>query len=250
MDHIAFDIPKRSSFNRLCILKCPHDHSDVEHLFVSGMSTFKGLALQDWQDTENLSKTKSKLYLGPGVYIQVVQNLPGSRWNQSWEQSNSRILTAQDRNHVRNEFEALKKEDMDGEWWKRWRDRFALLMGGLSDASTFGAGIEVTARGIFFQYKWSSGGSTTEGSTQLSTTALGTVAGMVGKATLVGPGIAAGIYFIPWGKLLSWMGQVFVWIKDILNWLWEKIKSIASTGASYISSAGANSECRPVKRIA
>ena len=103
---------------------------------------------------------------------------------------------------------------MGGEgWWKKWRGPLASILGVLAGSAGFAGAVTAAAAGAYVSFVWDS--------MSLKAGAVaGTVTGAAcGGAVLLGAGVAAAVYFMPWGS-------VFGVLRSALSWLWAKVVSL------------------------
>ena len=87
------------------------------------------------------------------------------------------------------------------------------ILGVLAGGAGFAGAVTTAAAGAYVNFAW--------GSMSLKAgTVVGTVTGAAcGGAVLLGGGVAAAVYFIPWGS-------VFSVLRSALSWLWAKVVSL------------------------
>ena len=217
----------------LKICRCGYDKNVQDYLKVQGTCTFNKTFLQEWQEQPDNTK---RLILGPGVIIEVIPNM-SSGWElpqESFEYSKQE--------KVSKSVEQMIQTSMDGNWWEQWKAPMAAILGSLSGAARFAATMNLTAGGAFVQYKFL--GS----QLAVGTAALKASAALSGGCIVLGTGVAAAVYFIPWESFFEWLKQAFKWLMHKINELWTKVKEwLASCVSTLVRSAGRSKIITPLK---
>jgi hypothetical protein len=211
VDEISFDV--HSCIRTLKILRCG-DSDANRQLLINGSSTFGEVRLDMWQ----AKRRKRSIYLGLGVQIKVELN-----GNSSWARST-------------NEFDAFQQEELrryvrsmghisTNSAWDEWKGPVAVILGLAVGAGKFAFSMKVAAGGMYAKYKFGMlavelGAAGAKGSV---------VATAAGPAILLGVGVAAAVYFIPWDS-------VFKWLEKVIAWLWEGMKAIWARFQSWVTS--------------
>ncbi|WYZ35433.1 hypothetical protein EsH8_X_000080 [Colletotrichum jinshuiense] len=221
LNDIRFHVPR--NIRSLIVMRCGFSYNINSQLCIDGSSTFRDTKLRKWQSR----KHKGSLFLGRGVGISIDPN--GKGWAQA-KQSFQRNFTEDEKRDIRQQFQKMRNQPQEGErWWHEWKGIVASLMGILSCGVKLTASIKASAGGAFFHYQYGmmslkAGAAYAKGAT---------VATAAGPAVLVGMGIAAAVYFMPWETLLDWFESIFSWclggLKTIWSWFREWLASFRST---------------------
>ncbi|KAK1995071.1 hypothetical protein LX36DRAFT_179457 [Colletotrichum falcatum] len=208
---ISFRIPR--AIRVLMVIRCGFGSNIDRQLCVSGDSTFRDAELQEWQ----YKRHKGVLAFGPGVGISIDPEAP--RWAHA-RQSLRRGFTAGERERLARHFDVMRNRPVDGEWWREWRGSVASIMGVLSGGVKLAAAVKASAGGAFFHLNYGilslkAGGGFAQASF---------LASAAGPAVLVGAGVAAAVYFVPWDKLFAWFEGMLPWLLDRLRTIWSMIK--------------------------
>ncbi|GAB1315445.1 hypothetical protein MFIFM68171_05655 [Madurella fahalii] len=168
--------------------------------------------------TEMEERRKHKFYLGPSVRIRVGMD-QGSPWSSAMRSSES--LSSEDKEKLRTHLQAMENADMDGKWWRAWKGPVSAILGLAVAAGKLAIGLEATVAGIFVEYtfgymSWKAAAAAPK--TSVTMTA-------AGSAILLGVGVAAAVYVIPWDGLFSWFRGFFASIWDWMCNVWAKFKS-------------------------
>ncbi|KAM5350988.1 hypothetical protein ACJ41O_003711 [Fusarium nematophilum] len=206
----------RSSIDTLKILRCGH-HDDPEgRLIVSGSATLKGVRLDEWQD---FSHKEKKVFLGKGVYIKIDSDRASS-WFESTES-----LSQRQRAKVHDYLGRMRNTRMTGTWWEEWKGLIAGILGVSATSVKLAAGLKASAGGFFFNFK-TFATSFQAGAFKASLSSIATAAG---PAVLLGAGVAACVYFVPWEDVFTWLRGAFATIWDWFTALWDKFRSYMET---------------------
>ncbi|KAH0532900.1 hypothetical protein TsFJ059_001532 [Trichoderma semiorbis] len=219
ISHLYFDIG--SGITDLKVYRCATNDNPNEYLHVDGDSIFHGQAVRSWEGMYH----EAELRLGPGVVFNL-----GSHIGQLGQLSEtSSAISDFDRNKLHAHIEKMDRVKMEGSWWEDFRAPISAIVGILASAGKLASTglVKMSAKGIFVQYKFIGYAISTATAASMSALSAGT-------AMLVAPGVAAAIYFIPWGSIFGWLNTVVSWLTTGLNKIWEKIKDWLASCASTI----------------
>ncbi|EXF83415.1 hypothetical protein CFIO01_10505 [Colletotrichum fioriniae PJ7] len=211
-DDVYFKMPHNVKL--LMVLRAETCSSPGGQLCINGSSTFRGTELYNWQSRPH----KGSLFFGPDVGIPIDPR--DERWTEA-KRTFERDLTNDEKQKLRRQFEKMRSQPMEGNGWlKEWKGIVASVMGVLAGGLKMVAAITASTGGVFVHYQYGImslkvGAAFAKGSV---------VATAAGPAILVGAGVAAAVYFIPWETLLDWFGDMFSWARDILRRLWSCVK--------------------------
>jgi hypothetical protein len=118
---------------------------------------------------------------------------------------------------------------MNGKWWREWKGPVAAILGLTVAAGKFAVGLKAAAGGVFIEYKLGLM-SLKVAAGVAKTSALVTAAG---SAVLLGAGVAAAVYFVPWDDVFSW---IWDWICN----LWASFRKWASKQAERLKARNQN----------
>ncbi|KAK1702618.1 hypothetical protein BDP67DRAFT_610779 [Colletotrichum lupini] len=206
-DDVYFKMPLNVKL--LMVLRAETCFSTGGQLCINGSSTFRDTKLDDWQSISH----KGRLFFGPDVGIPIDPR--GERWKKA-KRTFERDFTAYEKEKLRRQFEKMRSQPMEGNGWlKEWKGIIASVMGVLAGGLKLVAAITASTGGVFVHYQYGIkslkvGAAFAEGSM---------IATAAGPAILIGAGVAAAVYFIPWETLLDWFGGMFSWARDILSTL-------------------------------
>jgi hypothetical protein len=228
-----FDVS--SEYTTLMILRCGHGkiHSKEPHgrVRITPGSTFAGIRISDWDEEERTRE----LYIGEGVGI------PSSFNKLNSKTSSVNSLSPSEKERLYQTFQDMRNTDMSGKWWREWRGKVAAIVGLTVGAGKAMIGMHATATGVFIDMKYGLFALKAGG---IQTSAVVTAAG---SACLLGVGVAAAVYFIPWDDLFSWLGNLissfFSWLwkvwQEFMEWVSDKIECLRSHVASRMEAARA-----------
>lgn len=206
IEHIGFHVA--SKFEQLKLHHCGFGRNAHEDLLVNGASTFGKVRLDEWEGA-NPKKRRGEIWLHPGVAIEAdMTRALWARVQQTFTGSDA------DKEALRSHFNSMEETKMTGDgWWKNWRAPLAAILGVLAGGAGFAGAVTASAAGAYVNFAW--------GSMSLKAgTAVATATGAAcGGAVLLGTGVAAAVYFIPWGR-------VFNMLRSALSWLWNKVVSL------------------------
>ncbi|KAK2735465.1 hypothetical protein CKAH01_01846 [Colletotrichum kahawae] len=209
---IELDVP--SNFRVLMVLRCGFGSNAKKYLHLDGASTFGGSMIQRWAQKEH----RRRLFLGPAVLIDI--DPEEKSWANS-EQAFKQNLSSREKTRIRRHVEKMKKTSVDGgEWWKRWRGSLASILGILACGAKLAVSIKASAGGALFQFQYGLL-NIKVGAACAKASAVMTAAG---PAVLIGVGVAAAVYFLPWDSILEWLGGVLSWVSDGFIAIWEMFK--------------------------
>ncbi|KAI3534415.1 hypothetical protein CABS02_13246 [Colletotrichum abscissum] len=196
------------------VLRAETCSSTGGQLCIDGSSTFRDIEIYNWQSR----RRKGSLFFGPNVGIPIDPR--GERWTKA-KRTFERDFTDDEKQKLRRQFEKMRSRPMESDGWlKEWKGIIASVMGVLAGGLKLVAAIKASRGGVFVHYQYGMmslevGAAYAKGSM---------VATAAGSAILVGAGLAAAVYFIPWETLLNWFGDMFSWARDILRRLWSWVK--------------------------
>lgn len=113
-------------------------------------------------------------------------------------------------------------------WWDQWKGPVAAILGLITGTGRCAFNINAAASGIILEYKLEA----TCLKFAAGTAKLSASATAVGPAILLGAGVAALVYIIPWGHVLSLIQGIF---SSVWNWicnLWESLSTWVQSRAS------------------
>ena len=182
--------------------------------------------MDTWQEKE---RKDNKLYVGSGVGIEY--ELAQIR---SWRGTQGSNISYTDQESLRSHVRGMNGAEMKGNWWREWRGTVATILGLVVSAGTLVINLKATAGGIFVEYKLGIM-SVKVAAGAVKTSALVTAAG---PAVLLGAGVAAAVYFVPWDKVFSWM-------KSFFSRIWDWICDLCEKFANWKSEQAQRSKARP-----
>ncbi|KAF4822815.1 hypothetical protein CGCTS75_v010563 [Colletotrichum tropicale] len=218
IEAIDFDIP--SNFRVLMVLRCGFGSNAKKYLHLDGSSTFGGSMIQRWAQKGR----RRRLFLGPAVLIDI--DPEEKSWANS-EQAFKQTLRSREKTRIRRHVEKMKKTSVDdGEWWKRWRGSLASILGILACGTKFAVSLKASAGGALFQFQYGLlnikvGAACAEASGFVTA---------AGPAVLIGVGVAAAVYYVPWDSILEWLGGTLSWLSDGFIAIWEMFKDWMASG--------------------
>ncbi|KAH8756796.1 hypothetical protein F5882DRAFT_523844 [Hyaloscypha sp. PMI_1271] len=196
----------------LQIFRCGPDTDRNGRLLIAGDSTFNKISLDKWQEEERNGR---KLLVGDGVGVRV-----DSKWRSS-AASSAFNLNKEQQEELKAHLEAMRKGKMHRNWWKKWKGPVAAILGLVTTTGKIAVSLKVAAGGAFVNFNCAAF-SLQAGVVGLKASAVTTA---VGSAFLLGVGVAAAVYFIPWGDLISWIGSLISRISSWIVRLWEDIQT-------------------------
>ncbi|ORY59251.1 uncharacterized protein BCR38DRAFT_488982 [Pseudomassariella vexata] len=196
-----FDIP--ATVGKLAIIRCGQREDRHRQLRVSGLSTFCGIRLDQW---EIRRVRKHAVILGPGVVIQLHRGMP---WGQR-----KVPLTADEEAKAYQNLKALLEKGVNSASEaktnvKHLKSTIAALLSLLIGAGRIVSALRVTPEGVTLSpdaIPWLKMGAVkvASGFFKLANTA-GTP--VVAGASVTA--VAAAMYFIPWDTLWAWLRAKF-----------------------------------------
>ena len=217
-----FHVPE-PHISALRIQRCSVEKDGQPQLTLNGMSTYVGTRVDEWQSLAN--KEGREFWLGHKVLIRP-DILHSPCWAHSSRQNFSRMDGREERLH--GHFDYMERTAMDSpDWWERWRGSIAGILGLAAGSAKLLAGFDATAKGIYLQYQFGIFSKLTFAAGSASAK---TVVSVAGPAVLLGVGVAATVYFVPWDSVYSWLTDAFSWLWKKIVALWKKFKDfMAST---------------------
>lgn len=215
IEYLDFHVQSTSS---LMVFRVAKQERRRKQLFVSGTSTYNGVRLDEWAATRH----SRKVLLGRGVHVEV--DLAGShRWDSA-----ASVLSSAQRDEIRAHLQRMHNTRMSGNWWREWKGTVAAILGIVVTGAKLTFGMKAAVGGIFVN--WSFAGHVFQaGAFGAKASAVATAAG---PAVLLGAGVAAAVYFVPWESLFQWLrgalSRIWDWICD----LWEGIQKLLSKNRS------------------
>ncbi|KIW38381.1 uncharacterized protein PV06_09352 [Exophiala oligosperma] len=140
-------------------------------------------------------------------------------------------LSSRERQELNEKLRLIKNIDQNGHWWSRVKEPLSAILSLVVATGKVLVALKATAGGIFVQYKVA-GMSFNLAGGAFKTSALLTA---TGPAALVGAGVAAAVYFIPWFT-------VFSWIQGFFSSIWDTIRRWVENFQRFLSSLAAESE--------
>lgn len=245
---IYFNVP--SQFKTLMIFRCGHggsgdgdNNKDAKvsrnRVRINERSTFAGVRIGDWTQAQRANK----LYIGEGVGV------PTTFDHISINATSSANVSSSERDQLQQNIQAMRNTDMGGKWWNDWKGPIAAALGIVSGAGTFAmaSAIHATKTGVFINMKY--------GFFALKMGAVHTkVAAMVtaaGTGVLLGAGVAAAAYFIPWDDFFGWLGNMisrfFSWLwrlwQEFMAWISDKVECLRSHVAARMKLGQKQAKC-------
>ncbi|KAF6821403.1 hypothetical protein CPLU01_12537 [Colletotrichum plurivorum] len=214
LSRIEFHVP--SNISVLLVLRCSLSRPDEGRLFVDGHSTFRETELQDWAGMDH---KKRSVFFGPGTVVTVD---PRSKaWQQSTE-SLRRNLNPHEKENIRRRVDEMKATRTEGgNWWDKWSGSLAAILGILAGGSKLVAQASAAVGGTLVDFNC----GLFSLKVAKASAGISGIATAAGPAVLVGLGVAAAIYFIPWKELFEWLGRIVSWLPDAFATIWETFKS-------------------------
>jgi hypothetical protein len=116
--------------------------------------------------------------------------------------------------------------------WDEWKGPVAAILGLAAGAGKFAFSMKVAAGGMYAKYKFGMlavelGAAGAKGSV---------VATAAGPAILLGLGVAAAVYFIPWDSVFKWLEKVIAWLWEGMKAIWEGMKAAWARFQSWVAS--------------
>lgn len=205
---ITLHVP--GSFTRLNITRCVSTRNNGD-LFIDGRSTYNKIRFDRWGDTRH---KKHSIVISPS--IGVVITVPDFRTQPPWGLHGSPFTTTQQEELARNLMELSKRSH-----WSEARALLAAIVGLVAGVGKVALDFKAVAGGFYTKVSWGKrafefGAAAAKVSGSAS---------MVGGAVLLGAGVAAAVYFIPWDSFFGWLKNsvVSLWGR-ICEW-WEGFMS-------------------------
>lgn len=181
-------------------------------LLLDGCSIFNRVRLNEWQQDE---RSDRQLWIGQGVGIGVNSNWRSSAANSTLN------LNRDEEAELRDHIEAMNQVNKTGKWWKQWKGHIAAILGLVTTTAKIAVGLKVAAGGAFVDFNCAAF-SLKAGMAGLKATSVMTVAG---PAVLLGVGVAAAVYFIPWDDFVSWVESLFSRLCRWIVGVWEAFQT-------------------------
>lgn len=197
-----------SRIQTLQIFRCGPNTDRNGRLLIAGNSTFNKVSLDKWQEEERNGR---KLLVGDGVGVRV-----HSKWRSS-AASSVFNLDKKEQEELKAHLEAMREVKMHKNWWKNWKGPVAAILGLVTTTGKIVVGLKVAAGGAFVDFNCAAF-SLKAGTVGFKAS---TVATVMGPAVLLGVGVAAAVYFIPWDDLISWIGSLISRLSSWIARLWE-----------------------------
>ncbi|KAF6814918.1 hypothetical protein CSOJ01_03748 [Colletotrichum sojae] len=214
LSRIEFHVP--SNISILIVLRCSLYHRDEGRLFVDGHSTFRETELQDWAAMDH---KKRSMFFEPDTVVTVD---PRSKaWQQSTE-SLRRNLNPHEKENIRCRVDEMKATRMEGgNWWDKWSGSLAAILGILAGGSKLVAQASAAVGGTLVEFNC----GLFSLKVAKASAGISGIATAAGPVVLIGVGVAAAIYFIPWEGLFEWLGKIVSWLPGGFATIWEMFKS-------------------------
>jgi len=200
-----------SRIQTLRIFRCSSDEFRDGVLLIPGNSTFNRISLGRWQEK---ARNRHKLLLGTNVGVKVDSN-----WHAPAASSNE--LTEDQKEALKTYLEAMQKGGKHKKWWNEWKGPVAAILGLVVTTGQIAMDLKVAAGGAFVSFECAAFSLQT-GAAWFQASTVTTV---MGPAVLLGVGVAAAVYFIPWGDLISWIRGL---VSSLSSWfvsLWGEFLS-------------------------
>ncbi|KAH9207415.1 hypothetical protein DL95DRAFT_450347 [Leptodontidium sp. 2 PMI_412] len=215
IEFISYKVSGR--FHTLVIHRCEsHQQAGLSSgvLFIDGASTFNRVRMDRWGDVPPTRELKLEGRIAFRVDANWSNSGAGFRSNYPLSSSGQRQVAT----HLSDMEMAYKR----GEWWQDWKGAIAGILGLVTAGSKFAMGLDATAKGMFVQFQW--GGMSLKAASASSK--LATMATGAGPAVVLGVGVAAAVYFIPWVDMFNWLEEnVFSRFRSWFAALWEHFRS-------------------------
>jgi hypothetical protein len=224
VEEIMFHVTE-AHISTLRIQRCSQEKNANPQLTLSGMSTYIGTRVDDWQNMQK--PEEGSLWIGENVVIRpdIIQ----SSWARAAGQSFSRTRMDGREQMLHRHFNDMDRTPIHApSFWQQWRGCIAGILGLAAGSAKLLGGFDATAKGVYLQYQFGlfSKATFAAGSASLNTM----VSAVLGPATLLGVGVAATVYFMPWDSVYSWLTDAFSWLWKKIKALWQKFKDfMAST---------------------
>lgn len=214
IEMISFQVPSR--FKNLMVLRCGSNRrsgSSSRVLLINSASSFSDIRVDQWQQ----KKRANKFILGSNVGIEV-----GNDWSFSTESFAANLSGLNTRQKVEEYLDQMEKADKKGAWWEEWKGSIAAILALVAGGTKFAIGLNAAAKGMMVHFQW---GPATLTIVRASFN-FQTVATAAGPAVLLGVGVAAAVYFIPWKNVFTWLEKnIFRRFGSCLQALWDQFQS-------------------------
>jgi hypothetical protein len=144
---------------------------------------------------------------------------------------------------LKSHLQTMRKGNMHRNWWKRWRGPIAAILGIVTTTGKIAVGLKVAAGGAFVDFNCAAF-SLKAGIAGLKASSVMTVAG---PAVLLGVGVAAAVYFIPWDDVISWIGILFSRFCSWIMRLWEDFQTWWHQGQVDRTARSSKKRSRPMQ---
>jgi hypothetical protein len=185
-------------------------------LIIDGASTLNGTRIDEWE----AKRRRQQLWFDPQVHIRVSNLDDMSLWGRSVGG-----LTSGQQDMLLPLLKNLNDTSNEGSCWNRWRGVIAIIAGTAAGTAKCLAGIDLSAKGVYVAFQlgklsFHAGG----GSIKLLA-----VAKVAAPPILIGAGVAAAIYFIPWDRFFDWLwgvlGSFWNWLRSLISGFRSLIES-------------------------
>jgi hypothetical protein len=196
-----------SEVRQLKLYHCGYGANAHNDLLINGASTFGHIRLDEWEGVK-AKRRPGQIWLHPGVAIAADPRRPmwaGIRRSFTGSEEDKEVL--------RSHFSSMEEAKMGDRWWKKWRGPLAAILGILAGGAMFAGAVTAAAAGAYVNFAW---GSLSFKAGAAAATVTGAACG---SAILLGSGVAAAVYFIPWES-------IFDMLRSALSWLWNKVVSL------------------------
>ncbi|KAG4429233.1 hypothetical protein IFR05_015282 [Cadophora sp. M221] len=217
-------------FRTLVIRRCEiHQQTDPSSglLLINGASTFSGVRMDRWN-----ARSRSRKFKPEGnIAFQV-----GTNWSNlgAGFRPSPNSFPPSYQSAMETQFNRMATADKRGEWWQDWKAAIAGILGLMAGGSKFVMGLDATAKGMFVQFQW--GGMIFKAASASSKFSMATAG--AGPAVVLGVGVAAAVYFIPWAEMLNWLQEnVFSRFRTWLASLWERFRSWVSSQLNFLGNS-------------
>ncbi|KAJ3494585.1 hypothetical protein NLG97_g3985 [Lecanicillium saksenae] len=179
---ISFHVP--SHFRQLQVLRCvPKRYSG--HLLIDGKSTYHETRLDKWQAHRHKH------------HELVIGHSRGCRAN----------FTEEEQEELKSHFQGFQAKPGRTNW-NDVKGRVAAILGLAVGSVKFALGFKAVAGGVYLKYAF--GLHSLE--LGMAGAKVASVATVAGSAVVLGVGVAAAVYFVPWGALFTWLQRKFSWM--------------------------------------
>lgn len=213
---MSFDVTG-DNVTTLTIVACGQQTSSPrENIIIEGTSTFDGTRLDNWQVNDDRN-----LYIGQhGISISI-NPAESSGWAKAASQPWGGLPS--------HRFEELRRAlpetsgfSSEADWWDKWKGVAAGVLGIVAGTAKMAASLKAAAGGIHIKYVGKFLLTTHTVEVGAAYGKIATVFTAAGPAVLLGAGVAAAVYFIPWKEFFKWLSGLLPVIvqacQSVLEW--------------------------------